>query len=53
MPVVTAEASTLDVVLPPGEWQQAGTGLTATGPTTLTLGNITLNSIVYFTRVTP
>ncbi|XP_050718543.1 myogenesis-regulating glycosidase-like isoform X2 [Eriocheir sinensis] len=51
VPVVTADATTLDVVLPPGEWQQAGTELTVTGPTTITV-DITLSSIVYFTRVT-
>lgn len=50
--MVTANATTLDVVLPPGEWQQAGTELTVTGPTTITV-DITLSSIVYFTRVTP
>ncbi|XP_063842492.1 myogenesis-regulating glycosidase-like [Scylla paramamosain] len=49
-PVVTAGAATLDVVLPPGEWQQASTGLVAAGPATLTVTNITLDSIVYFTR---
>ena len=50
VPVVTANASTLQVVVPPGEWQQAGTGLAAAGPTTLTLTDITLDTIVYFTR---
>uniref|UniRef100_A0A0P4W4L3 Glycoside hydrolase family 31 N-terminal domain-containing protein n=3 Tax=Scylla olivacea TaxID=85551 RepID=A0A0P4W4L3_SCYOL len=44
-------AHTLDVVLPPGEWQQAGTGTVTSGPTTVTVANITLNTLVYFTRV--
>ncbi|KAG0726908.1 Myogenesis-regulating glycosidase [Chionoecetes opilio] len=46
------DADTLDVVLPPGEWKQAGTGLVGSGPGTITVANITLDSIVYFTRVT-
>lgn len=45
-------ADTLDVVLPPGEWKQAGTGIVASGPTILTVANITLDSLIYFTRVT-
>lgn len=45
-------ADTLDVVLPPGEWQQAGTGTVTSGPTTFTVTNITLDTLVYFTRVT-
>lgn len=44
-------ADTLDVVLPPGEWQQAGTEIVTSGPTILTVTNITLDTLVYFTRV--
>ena len=44
-------ADTLDVVLPPGEWKQAGTEIVTSGPTTVTVTNITLDTIVYFTRV--
>lgn len=52
-PVVDSGSMTLSVVVPPGEWTQAGTELVTVGPTTLLLPNITLDSIVYFTRTAP
>lgn len=53
VPVVDSGSTTLSVVVPPGEWTQAGTGLVTLGPTTLLLSNITIDSIVYFTRTAP
>ncbi|KAK4303288.1 hypothetical protein Pmani_024673 [Petrolisthes manimaculis] len=53
VPVVDPGITTLSVVVPPGEWTQAGIGMMTTGPTTLLLSNITLDSIVYFTRTAP
>ncbi|XP_069959028.1 myogenesis-regulating glycosidase isoform X3 [Cherax quadricarinatus] len=50
VPVVEEGATTLEVVVPPGSWQQAGTDQVIEGPITLTLNDITLESIVYFTR---
>ncbi|XP_050686086.1 myogenesis-regulating glycosidase-like isoform X2 [Eriocheir sinensis] len=43
--------NSLDVVLPPGQWKQEGTELVDTGPKTFTLYNITLDTLVYFTRL--
>ncbi|XP_071552492.1 myogenesis-regulating glycosidase-like isoform X2 [Panulirus ornatus] len=49
-PVVEKGATTLEVVVPPGTWNQAGTDLVTTGPATITLHNVTLQTIVYFNR---
>ncbi|XP_066944033.1 myogenesis-regulating glycosidase-like [Macrobrachium rosenbergii] len=52
VPVVYQGATELSVVLPPGDWKLAGTETIYMGPDTITVQNITLDSIVYFTRVT-
>lgn len=49
-PVVEAGANSLEVVLPPGSWRQAGTDQVTEGPVSLILTNISLETIVYFTR---
>ncbi|KAK7063208.1 hypothetical protein SK128_012465 [Halocaridina rubra] len=49
-PVVYEGATTLDVVLPPGQWRLAATGEVYSGPITITLQDITIESIIYFTR---
>lgn len=41
----------MDVVLPPGQWLQEGTEIAFTGPQTITVSNITLDTLVYFTRI--
>ncbi|XP_053655548.1 myogenesis-regulating glycosidase isoform X3 [Cherax quadricarinatus] len=50
VPVVEDGATTLKAVVPPGSWLQAGTDQVIEGPVTLSLDDITLESIVYFTR---
>lgn len=49
VPVVEEGVDSLKVVLPPGSWRQKGGDITS-GPTTITLNNITIDSIIYFSR---
>ncbi|MCL4140058.1 UNVERIFIED_CONTAM: hypothetical protein GTU68_009452 [Idotea baltica] len=50
-PVVTEAATSKDVVFPPGTWMQSDTGTTFEGPSTTTLSDITIESNIFFTRV--
>ncbi|XP_068226650.1 LOW QUALITY PROTEIN: myogenesis-regulating glycosidase-like [Palaemon carinicauda] len=52
VPVVYKGATSVSVVIPPGEWKLADSETRYEGPQTITVENITLDSIVYFTRVT-
>lgn len=50
-PVVHKGATELQVVVPPGQWRRVDTGAEYTGPASVTLSDITLESNVFFRRV--
>lgn len=49
-PVVYEDATLLHVVFPPGVWQSPESGVLYEGPSKVVIANISLQSIVYFTR---
>ncbi|XP_064111989.1 myogenesis-regulating glycosidase-like isoform X2 [Macrobrachium nipponense] len=51
-PIVHEGAKTLTVVIPPGNWKRADTGYYYHGPQIHSLDDITLDSIIYFTKDT-
>ncbi|XP_066989034.1 myogenesis-regulating glycosidase-like isoform X2 [Macrobrachium rosenbergii] len=51
-PIVHEGARTLTVVIPPGNWKRADTGYYYRGPHIYSIEDITLDSIIYFTKDT-